>query len=114
MYCDDEDETLYVVATCDCGHGKACTRQRTLLERKEGARPKPAQGRPLGFLCAWRRRGKLACCSARNAPQKFQTLPRQERETAREAFKLVPGAQDLLDYERDRRPGEPEEPPGNP
>ena len=111
-YDHEEKEELYVVCKCDHGHGNACRRQRTFLGRKNN-RGSLAQGRPLGYLYAGLKKGACPDCNSKGAHKKIK-VTRQERETARTEFALIAGAAALLEDERERRPGEPEEPQGQP
>ena len=110
-YHNEAKEDLYVVATCKCGH-KKCRKQRTLLPRKT-ASGSLAQGRPIGYLVAWLQAGsRVGVTCGKDHKKAKVTL--EQRQQAREQFKLLADAQLLLDDEREQRPGEPEEPPREP
>ena len=103
--------SLVVMAVITLG-GKVCKVQRTLLERK-GASGKRAQGRPLGYLCAWLQAG-CRCTVTDRQSHRRANISRADRIVAREALTLLEGSADLLADERPRADGEPEEPMGQP
>ena len=113
MYAHDDPghEQLYIVATCDSGNGNSCKKQRTCLPAKnKGNR---SQGRPIGSLVAWLAADRGATCKSKRRHNQAK-LDYATRVAAREAFKLLVGANEFLELERDRWPGEGEEPAHSP
>ena len=91
-----------------CGHGARCCKNRKSLEGRS-----PAAGRPLGFLYWWllQRLQHLDgedCGKAHRADCNPTWVQRRE---ARDALKLVPGADQLFAAERDQRGDEPDSEP---
>ena len=74
--------------------------------RKNG--PK-ARGRPLGFLVAWLKAGRLATVNSKRAHSSLK-LSRRDRVAARLEFEAIPGAHDFLEHEREQRGDEETEP----
>ena len=111
MYYNEAKDNLYIVASCDCGH-KNCKRERTLMGRKTMS-GKKAQGRPIGYLCAWLRGGRGPGINTKALHQGI-AVSREARIDARDAFKALDGAEEWLDRERPKDADEPEEPYGNP
>lgn len=101
-------------ASCPCpGHEVGDFACRFTRYRRAGK--SPAKGRPLGLMVAWLRLGRLFTCHDEHIhPLALSSISRGERITARDLLKTVPGGDVLLSKERQRRPGEPEEPMGEP
>ena len=89
-------------ATCTCAHG-LCRKTRT---SKPGA--KPGQGRPLAFLAAWLYGGR----DYPNKKARFEWKPDfASRMHARQGLlPLIPGADLRLQFEREPKPNEGDEP----
>jgi len=105
IYVDEENDSLYAKATCDCH--KDCHKQRTLLPAKGDRHT--AQGRPIGFLAAWLKKGLEAVVIAGTSwRHKFHTrVSRNERCDARHAVAATARGNEILGYERPKWPEEP-------
>lgn len=111
QYYNDKKQDIYLVAKCD--KHKDCFKQRTMLGRK-GVHGNLAQGRCVGFLCAWLEHGRHVGCASKHDHMKSFDVTLEERKAGREAFKLVANAAELLKDERNKRDGEESEPEGQP
>jgi len=80
--------------------------RRTLLPAKLKNGPK-ARGRPVGLLTAWL---KVGVGAASAEEHKKMTVSLAQRCEARAEFTAMPGSNEILDFERDVRPGEGPEP----
>lgn len=101
-------KTKNLVAHC-CFHAGNCRRTRTSVEASRLNARNRGQGRPLGHLCAWLAAADAFEDSAAHSRQCHPTL--QEKQRARAQFNQQAGAAAFSSsYERNQRPGEPEEP----
>ena len=94
----------YFRAHCPC-HGDECRRQRTARESETG---RAGQGRPIGLLVAWLQSAHAADSKEQHVRMKVAGL--SARQEARRFFLGLPGSTDLTDREREKKPGEPDEP----
>ena len=106
VYWDDVSDTFKAVACCEV-HGHECTKERTY---KKSGRGRKAQGRPVGFLCAWLKRGLEH--GILNAAQHKTRAPvsRLDRKAARLVCHGSEGGDGVLAYERSPRADESSEP----
>ena len=98
-----------------CRHWEQDTAEKCRLTRtttaSENPEEAPAQGRPLGLLSAWLLHSNLFNHIGEHTdPFGLYLLDYEKRCRAREYLKTLPAGLLLLTYERDQRPGEPEEP----
>ena len=107
----EDDDSLYIRAYCDC-HGKKCMKRRTLLARKGGAQT--AQGRPVGYLLAWLRRGTAHDVLHAKQHKRRVKVTRGQRKEGRAYAKTQESLRTFLENERDRWPGEGSEPDNEP
>jgi hypothetical protein len=112
VYCDEKTEDIYMLAVCDCDHNPCCKRRTCLPSRHKP--PRPAQGRPLGYLAAWLMAGRgCDVVSAAYHGKRVKVTPQQRRDARRRILE-VPGGTDLASWERLQRAGEPCEPLNQP
>ena len=98
-------------ATCgDAKHGRRCRLERTCLANKTVPRY-AAQGRPLGLLAAWLRHSQSEESQADHMAS-VALFGKDRRAACRAELLLEPRAQDLASEEREKRPGEDDEPEG--
>ena len=92
-----------------CYAHPACRRQRTI--NASDALNRQGQGRPVGHLLAWLRKGQAVDTAQEHIAMKAAMLSYSERKQAREDFYAQPGAEEWADtYERARQGGERVEP----
>eukprot|EP00971_Amphidinium_carterae_P337826 6474869-Amphidinium_carterae.1 len=93
-----------------CNRHAGCTLTRTHKARKRlNKNGFPQGGRPLGFLAAWL---ELHCESKlehRDLPT-LANLSHEQRSACRDALAMAEGGAELLRFEREKLPEEPEEP----
>ena len=109
MYWEQKAQAYYAVAHCDC-HAD-CSKSRTFKRSERGKR---AQGRPLGFLAAWLKRGLEARCTSAFKHKWRSTVTRQQRRDARVVCQSCAGARVLLQEERPPRSDSEDEPQDEP
>ena len=90
-------------AICQCEGHVNCQRKRTAAAGRH-----PGQGRPLGGLVAWLQSGDKH--PSRKEHIEAPAEPLEDRTEGRKLFKDIDDDSTFLSLERDRRPGEPEEP----
>ena len=84
----------------------ACRRSRTL--KASDSVNREGQGRPLGLLVAWLRKG--TSCESQHFHTRHCIVSFAERKAAREWFSQLAGSESFTSVERARREGESEEP----
>ena len=90
--------------------GKPCR-----FTRYSKANKNLAKGRPLGFMMAWLEAGRYMANHREHIdPLALSSLGRADRIRCRGLVNALPGGPVMLDKERPRRAGEPEEPMGDP
>jgi len=109
MYWDADVGQYYAVAVCD-SHTD-CEKRRTFGASKRGKR---AQGRPMGFLTAWLKRGMELSINTSFKHKWRCSLTREKRREARVVCGECVGAAALLREERPPWSDEEEEPQGEP
>ena len=95
-------KTCNLVAHCSI-HPKNCRKTRTAKPGRNSG-----QGRPIGFLAAWLDAAEAHEDGRAHNSQCQPSL--EDRQKARAHFKQLPGAANLLQFERQQEAGEPEEP----
>ena len=84
-------------------HGEGCRRSRTVTE--SGRYGREGQGRPIGLLVAWLQDPD----NHADLPRTF-VHPRPRRQQARQMFSILEGSRLFSKHEREKRPGEADEP----
>ena len=103
-------KTKHITAHCDIHRHDLdvdCRKNRTVMEST--ARSRAGQGRPIGLLTAWLMDPDSHSCVTGALAR--QGVPSHDKRVAgRRHFLQIPGADQFVKYERERRPSEPEEP----
>eukprot|EP00971_Amphidinium_carterae_P171885 3407976-Amphidinium_carterae.2 len=97
---------------CHCNvqaHGR-CLISRTALGRVSRRDGQRHGGRPLGLMLCWLKDGKKHSCRDMHREKGLWQWTQEERLAARAVLQESEGGRDLLGFERQCRPGEPEEP----
>eukprot|EP00435_Cladocopium_sp_Y103_P044219 s1635_g12.t1 len=90
-------------AICQCEGHQHCQRKRTAAAGRH-----PGQGRPLGALVAWLQSADQY--PSRKEHVEAPAAPLEDRQAGREFFQCIDDEETLLNLERDKRDGEPDEP----
>jgi len=110
VYRDEQAQAFKATACCEA-HGEDCQKSRTF---KKSERGRLAQGRPMGFLVAWLKRGLEAGVLDADQHKWHTSVTRADRKAGRVVCHACECGEDVLAYERSPRSSESSEPAGQP